>query len=256
MLASTVAAGTNTANIPVNTIKYIEQEMYVDMWDPATNAYIFQGEMVVDVNPHTNIITIQNPYTFPAGALLYREASKDNTLMGLKGIIDDGTYVDVIQGLSRARYNILKSYVNSGGGTLRPISEKLLNTLFDGIDIKSGTSPTLIVTTHAIRSAIAALLMTIKRIVNEIDLEGGFRGVLYNNVPIVADRDCPSNTLFAINEEHIAIYSMSDIHFREINGSILLPVVDKDEYRVIVKWYSNLGSDYFASHGTLRDIEE
>jgi hypothetical protein len=49
---------------------------------------------------------------------------------------------------------------------------------------------------------------------------------------------------------------MSDIHFREINGSILLPVVDKDEYRVIVKWYSNLGSDYFASHGTLRDIEE
>lgn len=45
---------------------------------------------------------------------------------GLRGLVDDGTYLGTIHGLSRTTYPKLKSIVSSNGGSLRDLTEQIL----------------------------------------------------------------------------------------------------------------------------------
>lgn len=61
---------------------------------------------------------------------------------GLRGLVDDGTYLDSIHGQSRTTYPKLKSYVNENGGTLRDLTERLLIRSCHEIRARSGQAPT------------------------------------------------------------------------------------------------------------------
>lgn len=61
---------------------------------------------------------------------------------GLRGEVDDATFLGTIHGLSRTTYPELKSVVNGNGGTLRNITESLITRTAHVIQFKSEKSVT------------------------------------------------------------------------------------------------------------------
>jgi hypothetical protein len=113
----------------------------------------------------------------------------------------------------------------------------------------------LIISDHSLRDAYAALVVADKRYVNTMKLDGGFSALEYNGLPWVADADCPANTVFFVDTNHLEIMQMSDWSWMDRDGAVLSRVADADAYEAVLYWYADLTSDSPKAHSFLRDVQ-
>lgn len=158
------------------------------------------------------------------GTLFYGNGTGNGgkDFLGLGALVDDGTNVASIGGLSRSTYTGLASTVTASGGTLTLAK---MSTLYNAISSGSVT-PTLGLTTEAIFALYESLLNPQERIVKEVSkmskkgnsmgkagspgLVGGtgFTGLYFKGVPILADEKCTSGALIMINEDFLDFYAV------------------------------------------------
>jgi len=168
-----------------------------------------------------------------------RKGAYLNELEGFKlAVATAGTYF----GIDRASYDFWKAQVTTGDTTL---SLDVLQTGIDEVDIAGGLCDTFI-STHALRRKLASLMVAKQEYRNTMELKGGFKVLSYNDIPVMADKDCPAETFYFLDRSSFAIYHMSDWEWAEENGSVLTKVSGKDAYEAWIFWYSNLGSDFCA----------
>jgi hypothetical protein len=142
-----------------------------------------------------------------------------NQPLGLGAIVDDGTAVSTIGGLSRTTYTNLKATVTASSGT---VSLAKMATLFDNVSAAGIESeePTLGVTTKTVWSLVEQLLSPTIRANYDVlvpvrgatgqmlpkdALKGvaGFTALSYRGVPIIKDDACTSGVLFLLNENYL-----------------------------------------------------
>lgn len=144
--------------------------------------------------------------------------------LGLGAIVDDGTSVATIGGLSRTTYPVLNSTRTASGGTLTLAK---LATLFSNVSSGSGmTTPTLIVSNETVWDLYEQLLTpsvrenyTMFGYYNvgrtggatrggEQGLKGtqGFVAVTYKGIPWVRDEKSTSGTAWMLNENWLDWY--------------------------------------------------
>lgn len=202
----------------------------------------------------TNAAVADNDYVTRAGAT--DQAGTSYEMMGLKGIIDDATYVTTLHNLSRATYAWWKSSTYStddNSGTLRDLT---LDLIQDGVSAveKNGGKVNMIISDHDLRDSYAALVVADKRFVNTLNLDGGFKALDYSGIPWVADRDCPPNTIFFVDTDHLEIMQMSDWSWMDKDGAVLSRVSGSDAYEAVLYWYADLTTDRPKAHAFLRDV--
>lgn len=134
-------------------------------------------------------------------------SSKDP--LGLAALVDDGSSVASIGGLSRATFTTLKSTVTA----LPTLTLAAVDTLW--INVTSGSQkPTAIYTTEAIFNFYGQLLRPQERIAKDVGtikgLTGGtgFTALYYNGKPILMDEKCTSGTFQMLNENYIDFYAL------------------------------------------------
>jgi len=88
-----------------------------------------------------------------------------------------------------------------------------------------------------------------------MDLDGGFKALEYNGIPWVPDADCPNNTVFFVDTEHLQIMQMSDWSWMDRDGAILSRVSGSDAYEAVLYWYADLATDKPKAHAFLRDVQ-
>ena len=177
--------------------------------------------------------------------------------MGLKGIIDDNTYVDTLHNISRTTnpyWNCSTSTTDSNGGTLRDMTLALIQTQITAVEANGGKT-NLIISDHAMRDAYAALVVADKRFVNTLKLDGGFMALAYNEIPWVADGDCSPNNVYFVDTDHLQIMQMSDWNWMDRDGAVLSRVSGSDAYEAVLYWYSDLTTDKPRAHSFLRDVQ-
>jgi len=135
-------------------------------------------------------------------------ANKDP--LGMAALVDDGSSVATIGGLSRSTYPTLQSIVTASGGTLTLAK---MDTLW--INVSSGAQkPSAFYTTEAIFNFYGQLLRPQERITKDAStmkgLQGGtgFTALYYNGKPILMDEKCTSGVLFAVREEDMDFYAL------------------------------------------------
>ena len=130
--------------------------------------------------------------------------------LGLGALVDDGTDVASIGGLSRTTYDTLQSTVTTSGGTL---SLAKMDTLWSAIT-SGAQKPTAAYTTEAVFNLYGQLLRPQERINKTVGtikgLSGGtgFTALAYNGMPVLADEKCTSGALIAVNENFIDWYAL------------------------------------------------
>lgn len=163
------------------------------------------------------------------GTMLWSDGTGNSSkdLLGLGAIVDDGTSVATIGGLSRATYTTLKSTVTAAS----TLSLATMRTLWNAISDAS-IAPTRAYTDYPSWALYERLLQPQEKIFKEVNIvpnyKGyeGFAGLMYAGMEIVPDRKATSGVMAFLNENFLDFYGL-DADLEAFEGSKKVDVAGK-----------------------------
>jgi len=172
-------------------------------------------------------------------------------IMGLKGLIDDSSNITTLQGLSRSSYLWWKSAVDSAA-TQRSLTDALMHTSY--LAAKKKGNPKFALTSFDVFSAYGQLLSPDRRYTDKMTLKGGFTGIMFNDVLIHADYDCPYDEMYFIDPTSLSSEDLAPISFLKEDGSILDRSSTTPAWNATLRYYANLAINAPNKSSALRDI--
>jgi hypothetical protein len=197
--------------------------------------------------------------------MLVLYGSGGNQLMGIAGIIDDANPPTLgsggLHGLPVATKGFWKANVVEGDtpGTNQALTLERMQKPLDLIAANSDYDENAIkflLCSYGVRAKYVAELIKDKRHVNTMTLDGGFKAVDFNGIPLVPDRDCRKNRIYYIAPESLKIFRTQDFSWMEKDGAVLSRVQNGDAYEATMTHYGNLGVIARNANGLLDDILE
>lgn len=185
-----------------------------------------------------------------------------NQVMGIRGVISDANpplLSGGLHGLAVASKVFWKAQMFGNSGTKRdltlermqePLSAIATNSDFDESDVK------FLLSNYNIRDKYVSLLVADKRFVNTMTLDGGFKAVDFNGIPLVPDPQCKRSTIWYVVPESMVILRTSDFDWAEKDGAVLSRVANKDAYEAYMFHYGNLACVARNANAELFDITD
>jgi len=194
--------------------------------------------------------------------------------MGLRGIVTDQdldeiicydgtntgfTVNDPLQGLAVATYTWFTANVDSLSTRYsgqRSLTFSMMDKMFDRVEKKAGKDygPDSIWTTRAIRREYLELCRIDRRAVNTMTLDGGWKAVEYNGIPLLVDDDAVDGEMYFLTLKDLQVYRMSDYEWMQKDGAVLSRISDKDAYEAVLFRYHELGCQRRNSQGVICDL--
>lgn len=178
-------------------------------------------------------------------------SNRDAEITGLKGLIDDGSNVSSLQNLSRGTYTWWKSYVNDNA-TQRSLTEQLLQDTY--LEGKKKGEIGMAITSYDLFSAYGQLLSADRRYTDTMELKGGFTGVKFNDIPLVADYDHPYDEVNFIDPNTLSVEEMTEMSFMNEDGNILDRSATTAAFNATLRYYANLAISAPNKNSVLRDV--
>jgi hypothetical protein len=267
-IATTSTVGASTTPTITSGVQLLQAGEILDVYTPANLAADAAAKSgspvtVTSVDPQTGAVVLAaNAVTFAAGDVFVRTGSANREWTGLKAIVNNSGQ---LYGVDPATYPIWKSIVDANGGTNRPLSESAMLRNVHSVR-NNGGKTTLLVSSLGVQRAYWNLLVQARRFSNVKEFTGGYSGLVFTTdggeVPMVADIDCPYNTIYGLSEPNIRLYRDADWDWMDYDGSMWDRVPGsvagtiKDAYAATMFQYSELGTDRRNAHFVMKDITE
>ena len=256
LLATVAASGSGTSTVVVDSTAKLRVGMPIDIIVKTTGAATagVAGTSVASITNTTTFTITDTLAGSPAATYgVYIAGSRNNEMMGLSGIV---SATSTLQGLDVANYPWWKATVQANSGTNRAISDTILQTALDTLEANSSGKATALYTSYGVRRAYQALLTATKQLVNTQELKGGYKALTYNDLPIIADKDAPTNKIFVVDEDELQIFRLGDLDWMQDDGAILSRVSGYDAYEAVLYVYQELGCMMRNAHVLIGDITE
>ena len=244
-----VDEGQNTL-YTVDTVKNMSEGMTVDIYNKGGSVATTPRTIVNVDRLNKKIVLSGSAIPTPTDYQLFLQHSKDLEITGLGAIFKD---TGTLYGVDRAENKWMVPYIKTSVGKL---SEAEIQKAIDAIEELSGSRVNFIVCSWGVRRALFSLLSAYRKI-DTVDLEGGFRAISYNGIPVVADRFCPDGTMYLLNTEDFALHQLCDWQWLEgEDGTVLKQVAGKPTYTATLVKYAELICSRPAGQGMLSGITE
>ena len=163
------------------------------------------------------------------GSMLYSTGTGNNNkdFLGLGAIVDSGSNVATIGGLSRSTYPTLQSTVTSAA----TLSLANMRTLFNAI-ADATVVPNRCYTDYPTWALYEQLLQPQEKIFKEVNIvpnyKGyeGFSGLMFAGLEIVPDRKCTTGYLYMLNDNFLDFYGL-DVELDAFEGAKKVEVASK-----------------------------
>lgn len=233
---------TVTADTPQN----LAEGMIVDIYTNKTLSKA--GVTVTSVNRETGAITLDG-ITPSDGEILVVQNSFGLELTGLGAIFS----TEDLYGISRADNPWMNPYIATKTGA---ITEAKIQKAIDAIEENAGGNINFIVCSHGVRRALFSAISAYRK-TESLELEGGFRALSFDGIPVVADRFCPKNTMYLLNTDDFALHQLCDWQWLEgEDGKILKQIAGKPVYTATLVKYAELLCSRPCGQGVLTGINE
>lgn len=193
----------------------------------------------------SNVLQVAAPNVADTGYGTIATTDTQREQWGLQNIADDNAFM----GVDGATSSWWASYTDDMGGAV--ITEEDVQELLDEVDILSGTRPNTMITSHIIRRKLANLLMADRRFVNEMTYRGGWKAVEVAGYPLLADKHCPQDKLFALDLNDIIVKQTHPPAWVETDGHFLHRRENYLEFQGVLAWYWNTGAHDRKKHACL-----
>ncbi len=240
----------------VNNVKNIMEGMLVDVRDASGNIISnLSGRKIVSVNRALKQIGLSgasvSTQQFSTGTVMTLQGSYNNEITGLGAIFGDGA---TLYGVNKSQNAWISPYIKTSVGE---ISELTIQTALDTIEETSGKGVNFIVCSWGVRRALQKLFSENKRIIDTMELGGGFKAMNYNGIPIVADRFCPDGTMYLLNTNDFTLHQLCDWQWlADDDGKVLKQVPGKPVYTATLVKYADLICSCPCGQGMLSGITE
>jgi hypothetical protein len=250
----TLEAGTN--------MEYFYVNMLVDIGSAASSATsVATARTVTAVNKAAGTIVISGAaVTTIATDLVIRSGTFGACVTPLEDIVDDTTD---IYGITTATFgDSWKALVNAAFGAFTTTK---LQLEIDRVVVASGKMPTALISNYTLQRKYWETLTANPRYVQPSPpkvLDGGFRTLEYSGggapMPWIADRLCPAQTIYALHEPDLQVYSPMDFDFLDIGGDNWLPDIlgssAKDNFKAVLWRDIELGAFNRNSHSKMKAV--
>lgn len=248
----------NNGVLFLDSVKNLVEGMTIDLrdCDDFTPIAAATGRRILSVDRTNKSVKVSGATLAtedaPEDSLVTVQGSYMNEITGLGKLFD--TTSTSIYGVSKAGNSWLKPYVKENAGTL---TEAMIQTALDTIEEETGSVVNYIVCSMGVRRAFVNLLSANKRTVDSLDLEGGFKALSYNGIPVVADRFCPDGCMYLLNTDDFTIHQLCDWQWlSDDDGRILKQVPGKPVYTATLVKYAELMCSRPAGQGLIKGITE
>ena len=181
---------------------------------------------------------------------VYIQGSYQKEITGLKAIFEN----ENLYGVDRTKYGALKPYDKADVGE---ISENVIQTAIDEIEENSGSQINFIVCSWGVRRALVEYYKQYKTMMPSMEIEGGFKALSFNGIPVVADRFCPEGTMYLLNTDDFKLHQLCDWKWLEgEDGKILKQIPGKPVYTATLVKYAELMCERPNGQGRLTNIAE
>ncbi|MBE5764150.1 MAG: phage major capsid protein [Clostridiales bacterium] len=237
-LATVSAISDNT--VTVDSVKNIVEGMVVDFVTAAGSAISnATARRVVYVDRANKQIKVSGAALttaqVPVGSIITVQNSYGKEITGLKAIFKDS---GSIYGLDRATHKWLIPYMKDNVGE---ISETAIQTAIDELEENTGSKVNFIVCSSGVKRAYQKHLATYKRNIDVMELNGGYKALSYNGIPVISDRFCPEGTMYLLNTDDFILHQLCDWKWLEgEDGRVLKQVANKPVYSATLVKYADL----------------
>jgi hypothetical protein len=259
----TTSASTTVVTSATKTqLRHLQVGMLIDIGTLASPTTIASSRTIEAVDLSNGeveisgaaVTTTSSHFIFRAGNGGDVANSNKKEFTGLQTIVDSA---GSLFGVDPASYPVWSSYEDDASGAA--ISDTLIEELIDEVDIVSPSgAPTWGIADHGQVRKLAASLKSQKRFANTVALKGGFTALEVSTasgtINVSALRDCPVETFFGLNPDHLGLHEASEWDFMDLDGAVLSRVAGYDAYGATLYHYAEHVTDVRNAHGKITGL--
>lgn len=223
--------------VTVGSVKNIVEGMVVDFLDEGSAVSGAEGRRILSVDRDNKTFTVSGGTLtgVDEGAQVCVQGSYNLELTGLGAIFKT---TGSLYGIDRATHKWMIPYIKTSVGA---ITETAIQTAIDRLEETAGSRVDFIVCSWGVKRALQKLFSENKRNTDVMELEGGYRTISYNGIPVVADRFCPDGTMYLLNTQDFCLHQLCDWKWLEgDDGRVLKQVAGKPVYTATLVKYADL----------------
>ena len=236
-VASVASYNSSTKVVTVDSVKAIAEGMILDCYNGSSIVSNNSGLKVAVVDRANKTIKFATDpgTTLTTDHAFYVQGSKDNEITGLGAIFGDSTY---LYGITRSTNSWLTPYNTTFSTSL---TDDVMQTAIDSVEENAGSHIDFITCSSDMRRSYQAYLTSSSRNVDVINLEGGFKAISFNGIPVVADRFVNDGTVYMLDTSKFTLCQLCDWEWLEgENGRIIHQKPGYPTYTATLVKYADL----------------
>lgn len=239
--------------VTVDNTRMLAGGMKVDIY--RSGSLLKGGVRVYDVDHENKKFIVRHEemgsVTAQAGDEVYVQKSKDSEVNGLPYLFGDAV----------SYYGVNKT-ANPG---IKPMTQNLgaeltvdaMQEFFDSASLRAGAEPDMIVCSAKTRRQYLKQLELNRRNIDYLNLDGGFKTLSFNGVPVVSERFAPDGEMYFLNTPSLKLMELNDWEWLEgEKGSILNQLDRKAVYTATLVKYANFVAAFPRAQGRLYGITD
>lgn len=240
--------------ITVDSVKNVMEGMIVDVIRATSKATAVYSRTITEVDRVNKTITLGgSPLTSSAvvaGDYVCVQGSYNKEITGLGAIFGNS---ETLYGLARAENKWMTPYKE----TATQISDVVIQKAIDNLEEIAGSAADFIVCSAGVKRAYQEYLITNRSNVDVMNLQGGYKAISYNGIPLVSDRFAPEGTMYILNTADFHLHQLCDWRWLEgDNGKVLKQDSSRPVYTATLVKYADMICDRPIGQAVISGITE
>ncbi len=239
--------------LTLDSVNNIMEGMVVDVIGNSGKTPVVTARRIVDIDRDGKKATLSGAAltgTVSEDDFLTVQGSYNKEITGLGAIFGD---TEKLYGLTRASNKWLTPYKK----TSAKVDDVTIQRAIDSLEEIAGSVADFIVCSGGVKRAYQDYLITNRTNIDVMNLQGGYKAISYNGIPIVSDRFVPAGTMYILNSNDFHLHQLCDWRWLEgDDGRIIKQVPNKPVYTATLVKYADLICDRPIGQAMIDGITE